>query len=297
MMAKQLYRMINLLLLFVVSLAACSGAITPAANDTRLPIAASILPLADFARQVGGDRVSVETLIPPGASPHTYELAPAQLQAVSRARVLVLNGVGLEYWADKVISSANNPDLVVVTTSDGLDIIAGDEHAAGGNPHVWLSPLNAIHQVEMIRDALIQADPEGAEVYRANADRYIAELRTLDRDTREVVAAFSNRTFIAFHAAWVYFARDYGLEQAAAVETTPGKEPSPAEVAAIVQTARAIGAKAIFAEPQFSPKAAEVIAAESGAQVLFLNPLGQPPDYRYIDLMRSNLDEMSRALQ
>jgi ABC-type Zn uptake system ZnuABC Zn-binding protein ZnuA len=177
-----------------------------------------------------------------------------------------------------------------------LDLIAGAEHAAGGNPHVWLSPLNAIHQVELIRDALMQADPASAEIYRANADRYIAELRALDRATRETVAAFAQQKFIAFHAAWVYFARDYGLEQAAVVETTPGKEPSPAEVAAIVKTARAIGAQAIFAEPQFSSKDAEVIAAESGAQVLFLNPLGRPPDYAYIDLMRYNLDEMRKAL-
>jgi ABC-type Zn uptake system ZnuABC Zn-binding protein ZnuA len=150
--------------------------------------------------------------------------------------------------------------------------------------------------VELIRDALMQADPASAEIYRANADRYIAELRALDRATRETVAAFAQQKFIAFHAAWVYFARDYGLEQAAVVETTPGKEPSPAEVAAIVKTARAIGAQAIFAEPQFSSKDAEVIAAESGAQVLFLNPLGRPPDYAYIDLMRYNLDEMRKAL-
>jgi zinc transport system substrate-binding protein len=296
-MSIHLYRRIKLVMLLFTALSACATPATPVNPDSRLPVVASILPLADFARQVGGDRVSVETLIPPGASPHTYELTPAQLQAVSRARVLVFNGVGLEYWADKVVSAANNPDLVVVTATEGLDIIAGDEHEASGNPHVWLSPLNAMHQVEMIRDALIQADPAGADDYRANADRYIAELRALDTEIREAVATFSSRKFIAFHAAWVYFARDYGLEQAAVVETTPGKEPSPAEVAEIVKTARAIGAKAIFAEPQFSSKAAEVIAEESGAQVLFLNPLGQPPDYRYIDLMRYNLNEMSKALK
>jgi zinc transport system substrate-binding protein len=192
-MSHPLHRWLRLILFIALSLAGCGGATGPPANDKRLPIAASILPLADFARQVGGDRVRVETLIPPGASPHTYELTPAQLQAVSGARALLLNGVGLEYWADKVVSAANNPDLVVVTASEGLDIIAGDEHASGGNPHVWLSPLNAIHQVELIRDALIQADPEGAEVYRANADRYIAELRALDRDARTTVAAFANR--------------------------------------------------------------------------------------------------------
>jgi zinc transport system substrate-binding protein len=260
-------------------------------------VVASILPLADFVRQVGGDRVSVETLVPPGASPHTYELTPAQLRAVSQGRVLVLNGIGLEYWADGMISAAENPDLIVVTTSDGLDILAGEVRESSGNPHVWLSPLNAIHQVEAIRDALVQADPAGADAYRDNADRYIAELWALDREIRQAVGAFSSREFIAFHAAWVYFARDYGLEQAAVVESRPGQEPSPEEIAAIVETARRIGARAIFAEPQFSAKAAEVIAEESGARVLFLNPLGLPPDYRYLDLMRYNLAEISRALQ
>lgn len=291
------YRQTRVVVFLILALSACAPPATPAETDSRLPVVTSILPLADFARQVGGDRVSVETLIPPGASPHTYELTPAQLRAVSRARVLVLNGVGLEYWADKVISAANNSNLIVVKTADGLDILAGDADDSAGNPHIWLSPLNAIHQVEMIRDALIQADPDGAEVYRVNAEQYITKLRALDRDIREAVATFSSRKFIAFHAAWVYFARDYGLEQAAVIEATPGKEPSPAEVAEIVKTARAIGAKAIFAEPQFSSKAAEVIAEESGAQVLFLNPLGQPPDYRYIDLMRHNLNEMSKALK
>jgi len=295
-MSRQSLFSILLILVLALGLAACGPSTQPADNN-RLLVVASILPLADFAQQVGGDRVRVEALVPPGASPHTYELIPAQLQAVSRARVLVLNGVGLEYWAEEVISAADNPDLTVVTTADGLEIIGGDEHESGGNPHVWLSPRNAIHQVEKISDALIQADPAGADTYRANADQYVGELQALDQEIREAVAGFSCRQFIAFHAAWAYFARDYGLEQAAVVERTPGAEPSPAEIAEIVKTARAIGAKAIFAEPQFSSKAAEVIAEESGAQVLFLNPLGQPPHYGYLELMRYNLNEIGKALK
>ena len=260
-------------------------------------VAASILPLADFARQVGGERVEVETLVPPGASPHTYELTPAQLILISRARVLVLNGVGLEFWADKLIAAARNPKLIVVRTAEGLNILAGDADEAGGNPHVWLSPVNAIHQVEMIRDALIRADPAGTETYRTNAARYSDELRELDRQIRASVADFTQRKFITFHAAWAYFARDYGLEQAAVIERAPGREPSPAEIAGIIRTAKDIGAKAIFAEPQFSPKAARVIAEESGAQVLLLNALGQPPSYSYLDLMHYNLAQMSKALR
>jgi zinc transport system substrate-binding protein len=289
--------LIRFVLLLASILTACSGAAAPAPVESRLLITASILPLADFARQVGGDRVQVETLVPPGASPHTYELTPAQLKSVSQARVLVLNGVGLEFWADKIISAANNPNLIVVQTAEGLNIIAGDKDETGGNPHVWLSPPNAMHQVEMIRDALIRTDPAGADVYRANAERYIGELRALDKEIRDTVTTFSTRKFIAFHAAWAYFAREYGLEQTAVVERMPGQEPSPAEIAAIVRAASAIGAKAIFAEPQFSAKAAQVIAEESGAKVLFLNPLGQPPNYRYLDLMRYNLGEIGKALK
>ncbi len=288
---------IALMFLLASLLPSCGGSGKPEPQDTRMQVVASILPLADFARQVGGDRLRLEVLIPAGASPHTYELTPEQLKAVSRAKVLILNGVGLEFWADKVISAAGNPNLDVVTASDGIRILAGDEDSPGGNPHTWLSPKNAMVQAEKIRDAFIKADPAGMEIYRRNADRFEQELRDLDQDIRNAVAGFSNRRFISFHSAWPYFAADYGLEEAASVESRPGQEPSPAEIAAIVRKAKQLKAKAIFAEPQFSTRAAEAIAEECGARVLLLNPLGQPPDYSYIKTMRYNLGQMSLALR
>jgi ABC-type Zn uptake system ZnuABC Zn-binding protein ZnuA len=294
---RRMSRSIALLLSLGLLLSSCGGPGEPKQQDARMQVVASILPLADFARQVGGDRVRVELLIPAGASPHTYELAPAQLKAVSRARVLILNGVGLEFWADKVISAAGNPDLDVVTVSQGIKILAGDEDSPGGNPHTWLSPKNVMLQVEKIRAAFAEADPAGAESYRKNADRFQQELRELDQDIRNAVAGFSNRKFISFHSAWPYFAADYGLEEAATVESRPGQEPSPAEIAGIVRKARQLKAKAIFAEPQFSARAAEAIAEESGARVLMLDPLGQPPDYSYLKTMRFNFSQMSLALR
>ncbi len=192
---------------------ACGGSPPQRVLGNKIHIVASILPLADFARQVGGERVDVEVLVPAGASPHTYELTPAQLRAVSHARLLVLNGAGLEFWANKVISSANNPRLIVVTLSDGLKIIAGETDEPGGNPHTWLSPINAMHDVEKIRDALVQADPAGAETYRISTEKYLGELRKLDSEIRAAATGFSSRKFIAFHAAWAYFANDYGLEE------------------------------------------------------------------------------------
>ncbi len=281
-----------------LGLTACAGGAnsSPAMGD-RLLVTASIAPLADFARQVGGDHVQVITLVPPGASPHTLELTPSQVEQVARARLLVLNGVGLEYWADKLVQSAGNPNLVVVDTSQGIQILGGDADEPGGNPHIWLDPANAVVQVEHIRDALIQADPAHADDYQASAESYIDELRTLDQEIAGEVATWSDWQFIAFHPAWVYFARRYGLEQAAVIQRSPGREPSPVEVAHIIETARRIGARAIFAEPQFSPKVAQTIAEESGTQVLFLDPLGTSlDDPSYVNVMLYNVAQMAKAL-
>ncbi len=261
-------------------------------------VAASIAPLADFSREVGGNLVQVELLVPPGASPHVYQPEPGQMQMLSKASVLVLNGVGIEFWAKSVIDAANNPKLIVVRTADGLRILdTTDPHEKLGNPHVWLDPIYAIHQVEAIRDAFIKADRKHAADYRRNADRYISELHKLDADIRAEVATFKSKSFIAFHPAWIYFARRYGLHEAAVIEQSPGKEPSPSDTAEVVDTAKRLHAKAIFAEPQFSPKAARVIADEAGAKVLELDPLGKPPNYRYIDTMRADVKTMAEALK
>ena len=281
-------------------LAACAGSVAGSSPRTgdEVVVAASIAPLADFARQVGGDYVRVNTLVPPGASPHTFELTPSQVEQVARARVLVINGVGLEYWADRLVEGAGNPGLIVADTSQGIDILERDAGGAGGNPHIWLDPVNAIVQVGHIRDALLRADPAHADDYRANAERYVNELRTLDQEIADEVATWSNREFIAFHPDWVYFARRYGLEQVAVIQSSPGREPSPAEVAHIVETAQRIDAQAIFAEPQFSAKAAQTIAAESGAYVLFVDPLGSSLcDACYLNLMRYNVGQMAQALR
>ena len=290
---------VGLLISLGVTLVACGRQTPEATTQERqgpLVVAASIAPLGDFARHVGGDEVEVHVLVPPAASPHTYELTPAQIKLLHRADVLILNGVGLEFWAQKVLDTVDNPHLHVVIASEGLEILQTRGEEGGGNPHLWLDVINATLYVAKIRDAFAAVDPGRKDVYMKNGARYIEELKALDREIMLTVAQFPNKKFIALHPAWVYFARRYGLEQAAVVEHTPGKEPSPAEIAHIVEVAREIGAKAIFAEPQFSPKAAQVIAEESGIHVLFLNPLGDPPDYDYIQTMRHNLQELQKGM-
>lgn len=265
----------------------------------RMLVIASIAPLADFAKQVGGNLVDVEVMVPPGASPHTYQIRTDQMENVSRASVLVLNGVGLEYWADKVIDAAGNPKLIVVHAAKGLPIIdSTDKHDPGGNPHVWLDPIYAIRQVELIRDAFIKADPKHTSQYTANADRYIGKLKRLDADIRARVRQFKSKQFIAFHPAWVYFAQRYGLVQAAVIEEWPGKDPPPSKIREIVQTAKRLKVKAIFAEPQLSPKAAQVVAEEAGVEVLMLNPLeSSSGSSSYIEMVRTNMDQIEKALK
>lgn len=294
-----LLAMLSALVLVTFSLGGCGG--TPMSSADKVKVAVSIAPLADLAQQVGGEHVTVITLIPPAASPHTYEPTPAQVKEVAEASVLVLNGLGFEFWAEDVIESAANPDLIVVYTSEGIEIIHDEHEHEGreiGNPHVWLDPRNAMVQVRHIRDALLEADPAHRAEYKANTEAYLAQLKALDEEIAAQVATWSHREFVAFHPSWAYFTQRYGLVEAAVVERTPGREPSPAELAEIIETARRIGARAIFAEPQFSPKAAETIATESGAQVLFLNPLGgaEGPT-SYLEMMRYNVAQMEKALK
>jgi len=294
-----LLTVLSILVLLTFSLGGCDG--TPAPDTDKVKVAVSIAPLADLAQQVGGEHVTVTTLVPPAASPHTYEPTPAQVKEVAEANILALVGLGFEFWAEDVMESAANPDLIVVYTSEGIEVIHDEHEQEGhevGNPHIWLNPQNAMVQVRHLRDALVEADLTHQASYEANAEVYLARLEALDKEIAAQVATWSHREFIAFHPSWVYFAQRYELVEAAVVERAPGKEPSPAELAEIIEAARRIGARAIFAEPQFSPKAAGTIAAESGAQVLFLNPLGgaEGPT-SYLEMMRYNVAQMEKGLK
>ncbi len=286
-----------LILIAALSISGC-GERKSAANG-KMIVAAGIAPMANFAKQVGGDLVQVELMVPPGQNPHTYQPEPRQMKALSEARVLVLNGLGLEFWADKAVQAASNPNLMVVKTGEGIATLADDDDHLhpGGNPHVWVSPVLAIRQVGAVRDAFEKADPEHTAEYTANASRFIGELKKLDADIRDQVKNWKTKGFITLHPSWLYFAHEYGLEEVASIERSPGREPTPSEMREVIDLARKLHAKAIFAEPQFSAKAAQVVASETGAKVVFLDPYGEPPDYDYVKTMRANLEKMSEALR
>jgi len=191
---------------------------SPVSGQRKLRVLTTFLPMYVFTVNVAGEAAEVENLLPPGATPHDYAFAPADVRKAARADVVVMNGVGgLDGWMEGVIKNAGRRDLKVIKASAGIKIIEsgtelkvevegeekheeGEEHEhEGGNPHVWLDPTNAIQQVVNIRDGLIAADPENAAVYRRNSDSYIARLEKLDSEIMEAARSFKRKDFVAFH--------------------------------------------------------------------------------------------------
>lgn len=269
----------------------------------KIKVIASIVPLADFAKQVGGERIDVQLLLPPGASPHTYEPTPKALREVNDAKVFIKIGAGLENWAEKIITASGNKGLIIVDSSKGIQLIRDvhshhSSHDSYADPHIWLNPVIANDIVTKIEKALIEADPENAKIYEKNALLYREKLSQLDKEISDKIKTFSIKEYVTFHPAWNYFSKRYGLRVAGVIEELPGKEPSPKHVARIVREVKRIGSKVIFAEPQFNPKIAEAIARESGARVLFLDPIGgQEGRETYIKMMRYNISVMESVMK
>jgi zinc transport system substrate-binding protein len=228
-----------------------------------------------------------------------------------RARVFVYTGAGMEPWAERILRSPEAKGMVVVEAVHGIELLkdvgedpakgekAQGHHAhEGGNPHVWLDPVLVQDICRRIAEAFIRVDPDHRGVYEAGLRKYAEQLEALDREIRIRVAAFRIRDYVAFHPAYIYFARRYGLREVGVIELSPGREPTPRHLQRIVAAVRQHGIRVVFAEPQLNPRVAEVIANEAGARVLMLDPLGGRPPYDsdYIQLMRYNLGVLEEAM-
>lgn len=276
----------------------------------KLPVAASIFPIADMVKQVGKDHVKVTTIIPPGASPHTFALKPSQVKEISAARVLFVIGAGLESWTEKIVTSAQHPNRKVVLSEDVI-LIHGirqhhphegslDDEEGSANPHIWLDPVIAETMVDRIVEALGQIDHANKDDYRTNGDAYKQDLRDLDDTIKNTIAEFRIKTYVSLHSAWAYFARRYGLESVGTVEASPGRHPTPKTILKIIRQISKHSITAVFAEPQLNPRIAEVIARQVNARVLILDPIGGPDlegRDTYIGLMEYNLRVFQEAMK
>jgi len=303
-----------------VTLGSCASGTTDTANTeapdsaiaTDLIVMTTILPITQFTNAVVGDRAEVIPLVPTNVSPHDFQASPADVQTLANADVLVKNGLEMEFFLEDVIANAENLDLVLIDSSEGIAVISNeavegqsdgkaddhnhdqaeeghdDEHNATAaaadpaeaghhdhgefNPHIWLDPKRAIQQVENIRDGMIAVDPEGEAIYTANAAAFIADLEALDAEITEQLAPFTGQTFVAFHDFAPYFAESYGLDAEFLVDV-PTVNPAPEDVKRVMDTVEASSLKTILAEPTAGENAFDAIAKDLGVQVGVFNPL------------------------
>ncbi len=279
----------------LAALSAATISCTPEGEvGESIGVSVTILPLADFVENVGGEKVAVSAMVPPGANLHTYELTPSQLAALDKAKVYAQVGSGVEFelvWMEKLVAA--NQEMLVVDCSHGVELIgiAGEHrHHGAPDPHIWLSPLNAKIMVQNICHGLVQVDPDHRAYYEQNRDIYLQRLTRLDQDIRDGLSGVMNRTFMVYHHAFGYFARDYDLDMIPIEEE--GKEPSAADIAHLIERAQGYQLKVILASPQFNPQSAEVIAGEIGGRVVLIDPLGRD----YIANLRLLLGELVQVM-
>jgi len=256
----------------------------------RVDVVASLDLFADLARNVGGDRVEVRALLPPGADPHTFELSPGRVADVAGADLVFINGLGLEESIEDIVTT--NAGGPVVELAEGLAAI-------DDNPHLWLDVQNAMRYVERIRDALIEVDQAGAGEYEANASAYREELAALDAEVEAAIAGIpeANRKLVTFHDAFPYLASRYGLEVVAVVVPSPGQEPSARAIAELTETLADTGVPAAFAEPQFDSATLDQAAAGAGVRVLdLLSDAFTDEVASYVELMRYNVAQLVEGL-
>jgi zinc/manganese transport system substrate-binding protein len=247
-------------------------------SEAAVKVVTSLPDLADLARQVGGDKVSVESIVRADQNPHFVEVKPSYMMKLKSADLFLTIGMELEMWAPQIVDGSRNASLIVVDLSRGVtkievpanvDASQGDVHRYG-NPHYWLDPRNVRAITDEIVNALIQVSPADEKMFRANADAYVQKLAGRIQSWESLMKPFAGRKIVTFHKSWSYFAKWLGLEVAGEVEPKPGIAPSPSHSAELIALVRSAGIKAIVVEPFYDLSAPEQIARATGAKVVVL---------------------------
>ena len=283
---------------WLISLMLAASILSAGAED-RLNVVASFSILGDFVRNVGGDRVDVTTLVGPDGDVHVYAPTPADAKKIADAKLVIVNGLGLEGWLPRLVQSAGSKAVIVTATSGITPLKLGSD----ADPHAWQSVFNAKIYVANIREALVAAASTDAAAFRSNADAYLTKLDGLDREVREAIAQIpdSRRKVISTHRAFGYFAAAYGVEFIAPLGVSTESEASARDIAAIITQVKTAKIPAIFLENISDPRLMQRIAAETGTKVggtLYSDSLtGEKGDVpTYIDLVRHNIKALTSAL-
>jgi zinc transport system substrate-binding protein len=273
--------------------------------DRKLTVYTSVYPMYDFTQKIGGDKIKLKNLVPPGTEPHDWEPTPSDIAALEKADVLIYNGAGMEPWLDKVLKSINTEKIEKVEATKGLNLLNNPAEADNlvKDPHVWLDPMLAKQEMGAIKNALVSADPTNQAYYEKNYNDNAAQLDQLDKEYKAAVTQFSKKDIVVAHQAFSYLCNAYGLNQVAIEGISADSEPSPARMAEIVKFVQEKQLHSIFFEELVSPKVAQTIAQETGATTAVLNPFegltesDQQAGKDYFSVMRDNLEVLKKALR
>jgi zinc transport system substrate-binding protein len=238
-------------------------------------ITVSIPPFKYFVEAIGGDDFTVNVMVPAGASPHNYEPVPEQVNMLSRSLAYISNGyLGFEItWLDRFYET--NREMKKLNLGEKIDLIAAEEHSGhdheGADPHYWVSPACAMIMASSVKELLCELKPEQKQSYETNYAELVKKIKEIDIKARELFSGVTNKTFMIFHPTLGYLARDYGLTQVA-VESE-GKEPSPAQLKSLIDTARENNLRHIFVQKGFDEKNARAIASDTGADLMIIDPM------------------------
>lgn len=284
------------------------------AGEEKLLIVATFYPLGEFSRMVGGDMADVTVIVSPGVEPHDYEPTPRDLVAIGNADIFVLNGAGMDPWAEDLVPTLRGKGIAVVNASEAVALLATegqegertgeDEHGYGAfDPHFWLDPVFAESIIGSIRGAVVGTDPAHSGTYEANAAAALSELAGLDGEYRTALSVCARDEVIASHDAFAYLAKRYGFETHPIAGLSPEAEPSASRIAELTDLAKKEDIRYIFFETLVSPKVSETLAREIGAETLVFDPIeGLSPEDAasgkdYFSVMRENLANLSTALE
>lgn len=272
-------------------------------KSQKLQVVTSVYPLYYFATQIGGDKVDVTNIIPAGAEPHEYEPTARDIASIEKSDLLILNGAKLEPWADRVKKDLQGTPVLIITAGEGLtDLALKENNTQITDPHIWLSPPLAKKEIEHITQGLIHADIQNTEYYQNNADSLIQKMDALHNEFVSGLAQCNQKNIVTSHAAFGYLARTYGLRQTP-IATISTQEPSIKQLAEIVDFMKQNNINYIFVERLVSPKLAETLSTEVGAQTLILDPIeglsnqDMKAGKNYFTMMQDNLTNLRTALE
>ncbi|GAA3325486.1 metal ABC transporter substrate-binding protein [Paeniglutamicibacter sulfureus] len=278
------------------------GAISGQDDSDRPVVLTTFTVLADIARNVGGDKITVESITKAGAEIHGYEPTPQDIAKASRAHLILDNGLNLEAWFEQFIVELDVPHVVV---SEGVEVMDISEDANAGlpNPHAWMSPVNVQVYVENIRDAFIELDPENREYYTRNATAYNAELETLEKNLVQGLSGLkeNERALVTCEGAFSYLARDAGLTEKYIWAVNAEQQATPRQIASAIEFVKDNEVPAVFCESTVSDAPMQQVVQGSGSTyggTLFVDSLSEAdgPVPTYLDLIRHDTDVILQAL-